>query len=242
MSGPGGPPTAAGRSPVPEIVAGFAAALSTGVAGSLLNDGSVSHVFVAILFYTGIATCGLIAAWLILVHRPHPPTHLRAWPRIIVALASALIVATIVAFALGLRQDPNFTSFYDRQDPRLSQCYDPASSLLNGDESSAVLKDKAGQRFGEMRLMGSPKCGTVWAEIYIDAAALERMKGQVLNVQMLRPADGAEAGYAFTLSGKRTEGWSNMLEGNQSCVRATASIVDPDSTGPPATTGCYNQR
>jgi hypothetical protein len=175
------------------------------------------------------------------MHRPHPPTHLHHWPRAIVAIASALILAAGVVFVLGLQSDPDFTSPYDRQDPVLSQCKDAAANLLTGTKASAVLQDTTGQRFGEMRLMGAPRCGTVWGEIYIDAASRQRMRGEVLNVRMIRPADGAEAGYAFTLSGK-PEGWSNMLEGNQSCVRAEAFIVNAQGTGKPATTGCLKQR
>jgi hypothetical protein len=238
------------RSAFLEVTAGFFAALGAGVAGSFINDKTAPHWLVLILFILSFALGLGVMVWLGAVYgrlkadrtgAALPPRRVtsasRVWAPLIAFGTALVVILTGATFWLGAHADPDFSSVYDGQDPDNSGCRDSTTKSIWGADKRATLLDFNDQPAGHIELYASPKCGTLWAELLVDEAARERVKGQVVRLVMIRPEDGDEEPYPLRLHGG-AQGHSNMISAVESCAVAQAYFTSGESRGPVAETDC----
>lgn len=243
------------RSTFLELLAGFVGALGAGVAGSFGSDPTVPDHLAAILFvlgcllWVGVTVLSALTWGRIKALRGGAPSAQRrfgtgwsGWTVIVVGTTILVLALSTVVYWLGQRPDPDYSSSYDGLDPKLTQCDDSATVVIPG--SSTDLLDLGGARVGKVQLKSSPACGTVWADVLVDAEARTRLKGQIVHVEMFRRGDGKSVIYPLLLKGG-PEGWSNMISAVASCAEARVYLMEGNNgtrVGPPTSTSCELER
>jgi hypothetical protein len=172
-----------------EIVSGFVAAGAVGIAGEFASDKTVPPWLLAVLFFGGIGLWAAAVTWLFLAHRRlankaaghkvrHGPGNVesRLWRRLGVSSTALLLIATVYAFVLANKPDPDYASPYDGQDPNAAGCVDAAVTTPIVASGPRVM-DLQGHPVGHLELKASPKCGTVWAKIVLDSDVAPGLKG-----------------------------------------------------------------
>lgn len=129
-----------------------------------------------------------------------------------------------------------YTSGYDGTDP--GACADPASAVAIVSGGTAPLLNGAGVRIAMIRLRRSERCETIWAQVLLTAQAAKALKGRVVEITMLRPADNRIAPYQLKLKGDQV-GFGNQLAAT-ACVQGTAQLLPGNGHpgGPPSRTRC----
>jgi hypothetical protein len=240
------------RVAVYEIVTGFVAATAIGIAGEFASDKTVPQWLLAMLFFAGLGIWVAAVVWLFAAHRrlslqaaghsvsqSYGNVESPIWRRLGVAATGLVLVATVVAFALAFRADPSFASPYDGQDPNAADCVDAAVVTPVG-QAWPRLADLQGREVGRLELRVSPKCGTTWAKVVLDADRAPNLKGSQIVLTMYRPADDVKVAYPLRLQGG-DEGFSNMISSLGSCVRAEAYFVAGTRKGRTVQTACIQE-
>lgn len=151
-------------------------------------------------------------------------------------LLAAFVVCSVFVIHDAAVKPKTYTSGYDGTDP--GACADPVSAVAIVRGGDAPLLDGAGARIATVRLRLSERCETIWAQVLLTAQAAKALKGRVVEITMLRPADNRLAPFQLELKGGSV-GFGNQL-GATACVQATAQLLPGDGQpgGPPATTKC----
>lgn len=147
-------------------------------------------------------------------------------------------VCSVVVISDAAVKPKTYTSGYDDTDP--GRCADPVTAVAILFGGNAPLKDGNGTRIGEIRLRRSLRCDTIWAQVLLKATAAKTLKGRVVEITMLRPADNRLAPYPLELKGGSV-GYSNQLAAT-ACVQGTAMLLagDGQHSGPATTTRCLS--
>lgn len=96
--------------------------------------------------------------------------------------------------------------------------------------AQAPLLGAGGRRIGTLRLRRSLNCSTQWGQVALSRTVARRLRGRVLQITAVRPADNRLAPYPLTLRGG-TVGFGNQLAAT-ACVLAEAQLIA--SAGQPA--------
>jgi hypothetical protein len=159
----------------------------------------------------------------------------------VIRVAFALLLAASAVCSVLLIHDAavkpkTYTSGYDSTDPGV--CANPASAVAIVRGGAAPLLDATDTRIGTIRLRRSERCETIWSQVLLTAQAAKTLKGRVVEITMLRPADNRLAPYALELKGGR-EGFGNQLAAT-ACVQGMAQLLPGggQSGGPSARTQC----
>lgn len=159
------------------------------------------------------------------------------WKAIAVVDTCLLLGLVSVVLVQGLRAVPDYTSAYDGQDPALSDCRQSARPVSG---NSSPVADTSGQVIGEVRLVASYACTTLFVEITYPDPTL-KPRDEVAVITMLRPGDKARAVFKSVLSTDSEVSWGNMLSNNSACVEAEVVVVkiaDNSVRGPELHTDC----
>ncbi|WP_405879937.1 XRE family transcriptional regulator [Streptomyces sp. NBC_01136] len=115
----------------------------------------------------------------------------------------------------------------DGDDPRARGCGADASTV-----TTVPLDLPGGERFGDLRLRRSNKCGTVWASAYYSNPSL-----YTVRLAAHRPADGAEVHSEWS-NNTPPGSYGDMLSTASGCVWIESVVVTHKGTGPTARTPC----
>jgi hypothetical protein len=160
----------------------------------------------------------------------------RAWLVTGSAVTLSLIALSIYVFINGIEPNPNYSSPYDGLDPQQSPCVNSAQQIKIAEPA---LLDPAKQVVGQVELVRSVNCATVWARVTLTKQAAQRLKSYTVTIVMIRPGDGIKAPFSIPLGGA-TVAYGSMLSDTQACVIAKVSLTSSQSgeRGPEAATPC----
>ncbi len=159
------------------------------------------------------------------------------WKAIAVVDACLLLGLLSLALVQGLKEIPNHASAYDGQDPAISDCRDSARPV---EGQSSPVEDTSGRVFGEMRLVASYSCTTLFVEIAYPDPTL-KPRDEVVVITVRRPEDRSRAVFKAVLSTDSKISWGNMLANHSACVEAEVVVVkasDGSIQGRPIPTRC----
>jgi hypothetical protein len=148
------------------------------------------------------------------------------------------LACTVLVIHDAATPAPSYASAYDGADPH--PCTQGAGNA--GPIDSVPLKAANGTVLGELRLIESRKCGSLWPQVHLTAAAEKATLGRTIRLSVNRPADNETAPYNLALKGGPYGRWGfgNML-GGTACVRASAQLLagDGQPAGPVEQTKCF---
>ncbi len=167
--------------------------------------------------------------------RSEPDTQIWFWGGLIISLIlSGLGVYILIN---GLRPNPNFSSPYDGMDPQTSPCLSSAVRISQVREP--VLRDSSNHAVGQVELIRSTNCSTVWGRAVLTKQGGLRVKNDTISITIMRPGDNVTVPFAIPLEGHDVA-YGSMLSDAQSCVQAQVTLRSPHSNvqGPVAMTAC----
>jgi hypothetical protein len=144
---------------------------------------------------------------------------------LLVVISIALVILTVFSFEVNSQPPINYHSAYDGIDPDHAGCalYSMGRSQIISTQPVRI----DSRVIGTLQLEYSRLCGSHWGHLTINPSDLNTLRGTVLTLVALRPADNTEAVYTQTVGkGAAPYLWGNMVGGG---VCAKASITDTDS-------------